>query len=244
MRVNTVARMCQVLSGLCTPGTRRILPNMFVWKASGRFCSAKVRWMLSSPYRHLNLEQLMTASPTRKRHFANVHACPPKVCSCLMVAWTAPIFMKSVWLSTESVRAVLPNKYLVCLWLLRNWCTIYEFGGWLVPMRVRLMHVAKFSFTFYIPVLVVLTAKNLLMVCVWVPNNSASFAYKTSEKCTWTCTFNCLLLLWSVQISFNIILNTAVWNCMGCCARHILPVCFSKKTGQTRQLLPTLNLVL
>ena len=48
------------------------------------------------------------------------------------------------------------------------------------------MHVTKFSFTFYIPVLVVLTAKNLLMVCAWVPNNSASFAYKTSEKCTCT----------------------------------------------------------
>ena len=134
---------------------------------------------------------------------------------------------------------MLPNKYLL------------HFRGTGVPsmnlvddwfLRVRLMHVAKFSFTFYIPVLVVLTAKNLLMVCVWVPNNSASFAYKTSEKCT--CTFNWLLLLWSVQFSFNIILNTAVWNCMGCCARHILPVCFSKKTGQTRQLLPTLNLVL
>lgn len=56
MSVHTVARMCQVLSGLCTPGTRRILPNMFVWKASRPFCSAKVRCMFSSPYKHLNLE--------------------------------------------------------------------------------------------------------------------------------------------------------------------------------------------
>lgn len=108
-------------------------------------------------------------------------------------------------------------------------------SGWC--MLLSLVSHSTFPFLLYL-----YTAKNLLMVCIWVPNNSASFAYKTSEKCT--CTFNWLLLLWSVQFSLNIILNTAVWNCRGCCARHILPVCYSKKTGQTRQLLPTLNLVL
>lgn len=96
---------------------------------------------------------------------------------------------------------------LVDDWFLRG-------SGWC--MLLSLVSHSTFPFLLYL----------LQRTCWWFAHGFQTIVHHLHtrlRKNVLVRSFNGLLLLWSVQFSFNIILNTAVWNCMGCCARHILP---------------------
>ena len=98
---------------MCVGGTRRILLNMFISKASTLFCPLWVCWTVSSPY----------------RSFVEVRALFQKSCNWLAVAEACPIRLStSLWLSTLFSAQIFRLMIFRYCWPIKELDGRFEFG--------------------------------------------------------------------------------------------------------------------